>query len=182
VAHFSLFSSTFINHSPVWVTRAGQLAQFNCGTETKHFVSSYSKSASTPLFITDDYRDIDTYTDRYWYCPARDARIVAAMRMIERECMKPEFNINKLAIRFNLSFSRFWHLFVSNANISPRQFVRQIRLATAKRLLESSFLSVKEIMHFVGYKNISHFTRDYKAEFRLPPVKYRNRFRHPQQR
>ncbi|MGH9906870.1 MAG: helix-turn-helix domain-containing protein, partial [Pyrinomonadaceae bacterium] len=41
-------------------------------------------------------------------------------------------------------------------------------------LLETSFLSVKEITHSVGLNDESHFVRDFKAVYGFPPTRYRN--------
>ena len=46
----------------------------------------------------------------------------------------------------------------------------------AKELLETSFLSVKEIAHRVGLNDESHFVRDFKMIYGLTPISYRNSF------
>jgi AraC-like DNA-binding protein len=47
----------------------------------------------------------------------------------------------------------------------------------AKDLLESSFLSVKEIAYQVGLNDESHFVRDFKSTYGLSPAIYRSHFR-----
>jgi hypothetical protein len=47
----------------------------------------------------------------------------------------------------------------------------------AKFLLESSFLSVKEIAYQVGLNDESHFVRDFKSTYGYSPALYRSRFR-----
>jgi len=47
----------------------------------------------------------------------------------------------------------------------------------AKVLLESSFLSVKEIAFQVGLNDESHFVRDFKSTYGYSPALYRSRFR-----
>ena len=47
----------------------------------------------------------------------------------------------------------------------------------AKYLLETSFLSVKEITHRVGLNDESHFVRDFKIAYGLSPTLYRIRFK-----
>ena len=47
----------------------------------------------------------------------------------------------------------------------------------AKDLLESSFLSVKEIAYQVGLNDESHFVRDFKATYGYSPSLYRSRFK-----
>jgi transcriptional regulator GlxA family with amidase domain len=46
----------------------------------------------------------------------------------------------------------------------------------AKILLESSFLSVKQIMTEVGIRDESHFVKDFYATYGLSPTRYRRAF------
>ena len=43
----------------------------------------------------------------------------------------------------------------------------------AKKLLETTVLSVKQIMAMVGVKDESHFVRDFEMSCGLTPVRYR---------
>ena len=47
----------------------------------------------------------------------------------------------------------------------------------AKNLLESSFLSVKEIAYQVGLNDESHFVRDFKSTYGFTPALYRSHFK-----
>jgi AraC-like DNA-binding protein len=46
----------------------------------------------------------------------------------------------------------------------------------ARELLETTFLNVKEVMLNVGAKDTSHFIRDFKKAFGLPPTQYRAQY------
>ena len=59
----------------------------------------------------------------------------------------------------------------------PIRFLRQLRMERAKDLLESSFLSVKEIAFQVGLNDESHFVRDFKSTYGHSPALYRSQFR-----
>jgi AraC-like DNA-binding protein len=43
----------------------------------------------------------------------------------------------------------------------------------ASTLLENTFMSVKEISHEVGFRDVSHFVRDFKKLFGTSPTSYR---------
>ena len=59
----------------------------------------------------------------------------------------------------------------------PIRYLRLLRMARAKDLLESSFLSVKEIAYQVGLNDESHFVRDFKATYGYSPALYRSNFK-----
>ena len=48
-----------------------------------------------------------------------------------------------------------------------------VRLEEARVLLDTTFLSVKEIMHRVGVVSDSHFAHDFKEACDLSPTQYR---------
>jgi two-component system response regulator YesN len=105
-----------------------------------------------------------------------DFRIAEAVRLIESKFdSDPDFN--RLAESLNLSVSRLRHLFKEQTGISFRTYLRQTRMKQAKRLLETSFLSIKEMTKQVGIGDVSHFVRDFKKEFGLSPTEYRKQFR-----
>ena len=58
----------------------------------------------------------------------------------------------------------------------PIQYLKVLRIERAKYLLETSFLSVKEITHIVGINDESHFVRDFKRIYGVPPTLYRTAF------
>ena len=59
----------------------------------------------------------------------------------------------------------------------PIRYLRLLRMERAKDLLESSFLSVKEIAFQVGLNDESHFVRDFKSTYGFSPALYRSRFK-----
>ena len=79
------------------------------------------------------------------------------------------------ARRMNLSSSRLRHLLRKETGVSPNRYLKRQRLMQAKEVLEATFLSVKEVMHSVGFTDYSHGVRDYKAAFGETPTQSRTR-------
>lgn len=101
---------------------------------------------------------------------AKDPRILRALHFIQRaESMRPE----AIAALLNLSISRFRHLFKKETGISVRHFQKEVQLTRARELLQNCDLSVKEITAIVGIRDVSHFTRDYKALHKQTPSQTR---------
>src|SRR5687768_10665856 len=95
-----------------------------------------------------------------------------------REDVSGELSLSEFAQSVNLSVWRLCHVFKSDVGMPPMRFLRVLRMERAKDLLESSFLSVKEIGFRVGLTDESHFVRDFKATYGLSPACYRAQFRH----
>ena len=113
-------------------------------------------------------------------CPTRlgetrpDARVRLSLdRLEESVASGKQISFKELAGIVNLSPSRLRHLFRQSVGLSPCRHVRLLRMREAKRLLDTTFLSVKEIMSAVGRNDLSHFVRDFKRHFGQAPGRYR---------
>lgn len=93
-----------------------------------------------------------------------------------------EIPLDELARTVNLSTSRLRHLFKDETGLSPAQYMKSQRLFRAKLLLETTFLNLKEIMHKSGLRDRSHFTRDFRKAYGLPPLQYRKQHLEEQQK
>lgn len=94
-----------------------------------------------------------------------------------REDVRGELSLAEFAQSVNLSVWRLCHIFKSDVGMPPMRFLRLLRMERAKDLLESSFLSVKEIAYRVGLNDESHFVRDFKTTYGSSPALYRLHFR-----
>ena len=95
---------------------------------------------------------------------------------IMRENVGGELSLNEFAQSVNLSVWRLCHIFKSDVGMPPIRYLRLLRMERAKGLLESSFLSVKEIAFQVGLNDESHFVRDFKSTYGYSPTHYRSQF------
>ena len=94
-----------------------------------------------------------------------------------RDDVRGELSLAEFAQSVNLSVWRLCHIFKSDVGMPPIRYLRQLRMERAKDLLESSFLSVKEIAFQVGLNDESHFVRDFKSTYGYSPALYRSQFR-----
>ncbi|HSK73221.1 MAG TPA: AraC family transcriptional regulator [Pyrinomonadaceae bacterium] len=105
----------------------------------------------------------------------KDPRILKAIRLVNAN-FDQNFDFNHLAKTLNLSPSRLRQLFKREAGISFRKYLRQARMRQAQHLLETTYLSVKEIAKQVGICDSSRFVKDFEKQFGMPPGKYRNAY------
>ena len=94
-----------------------------------------------------------------------------------RDDVRGELSLSAFAQSVNLSVWRLCHIFKSDVGMPPIRYLRLLRMERAKGLLESSFLSVKEIAFQVGLNDESHFVRDFKSTYGFSPALYRSHFK-----
>ena len=78
-----------------------------------------------------------------------------------------------LAVQVNLSPSRFRHLFKQETGTTPAQYLKEVRIRRAAKLLRTTFLNVKQIVENVGLGSNAHFVRDFRKLYGITPTAYR---------
>ncbi|MCM3630871.1 AraC family transcriptional regulator [Paenibacillus glycanilyticus] len=85
------------------------------------------------------------------------------------------WTLKELAAYAHLSPSRFSALFVQTVGTSPLDYLIQLRLSAAVRLLESTDKKMIEIAEITGFRNLSNFNRLFKQHIGKQPSELRPR-------
>lgn len=91
--------------------------------------------------------------------------------------LQRDMSLADLAKSVSLSPSHFSLLFKRESGESPGRYLRALRRKKGKELLETTWLSVKDICDMIGIHDESHFVRDFKQLYGLSPGEYRKRNR-----
>ncbi|MCA9967841.1 MAG: helix-turn-helix transcriptional regulator, partial [Anaerolineales bacterium] len=94
-----------------------------------------------------------------------------------RQNFDQQIRIDDVAQEIGLSVSSFHHQFKAVTTLTPLQFQKQLRLQEARRLMLGEDLDAASTAFRVGYNDASHFNREYKRLFGLPPVRDVERLR-----
>src|ERR1043165_1837917 len=78
-----------------------------------------------------------------------DKRVEKILELMKAD-VRGELTLTEFAHSVNLSVWRLSHIFKSDVGMPPIKYLKVLRMERAKELLESSFLSVKEIAFQVG--------------------------------
>jgi len=97
-------------------------------------------------------------------------RIVRAIERLRKEFDRP-LRIENLADELGMSVSSFHHHFKTVTGMSPLQFQKRLRLQEARQLMLGEHLDAASAAYRVGYDDASHFNREYKRFFGLPPIR-----------
>jgi AraC-like DNA-binding protein len=102
--------------------------------------------------------------------------IARAVKLLLQDFDQP-LRIKQLARELGMSVSSLQHRFKAVTAMSPQQFQKQLRLQEARRLLLSEDLDAKGAASRVGYQDATHFNREYKSLFGVPPMRDVQRLR-----
>ena len=75
------------------------------------------------------------------------------------------------AIRINDRY--LYNLFIKYENISPKKYLRDIRLNRAKYMLENTNFSITEIAVSTGFQDVLYFSRFFSKSIGISPTLYR---------
>jgi AraC-like DNA-binding protein len=85
--------------------------------------------------------------------------------------------LEEIAALANISPYSFCRYFKSKTRKTFFQFLNEIRIGHARKLLIEDKLSVSQIALESGFPNLAHFNRKFKEMTQLTPVKYRQQFK-----
>jgi len=106
---------------------------------------------------------------------ARDeARITRVLREMELD-PAARHTLAGLARRAGLSPFHFLRIFKATTGVTPHQWLLRTRLREAAQRLATSRAPVTQVALDVGFDDLSNFIRSFRAEFGVPPSRYRAR-------
>jgi AraC family transcriptional regulator, positive regulator of tynA and feaB len=99
------------------------------------------------------------------------------LMFLRRHVSNPDLNLQALADHMRISV-RTVHKRFEEANTTFRQWLPDERLDTCRRALADprcNNMTVAQIAYSLGFNDLSHFTKTFRARFGLPPGRFRKR-------
>lgn len=90
--------------------------------------------------------------------------------------VRDEISVESLAEHFGVSARTLNRRFRAALGSSPTQYIQEVRVEGAKRLLETSEISLEDVMERVGYHDPSSFRRLFERMTTVSPSRYRRMF------
>jgi signal transduction histidine kinase/CheY-like chemotaxis protein len=84
----------------------------------------------------------------------------------------PDFSAEDFAMAMDMSRMQLHRKLKHLTGYSAMEFLKDQRLKTAASLLKRSDLSVSDVAYSVGFNDLSHFSKSFKASFGLSPTEY----------
>ncbi|MHB8067248.1 MAG: GlxA family transcriptional regulator [Desulfobaccales bacterium] len=131
---------------------------------------------SAKAMILDLGREVQTPYRSYLLSEGHgDPLVVESQRLIEQHCAQP-IDYDGLAKKFRVSRRSIERRFKQATGVTPLGFQQQLRVETAKRLLEDGSRTFNEITYMVGYEDVPFFRKIFRKLTGLRPKEYQQRF------
>lgn len=104
--------------------------------------------------------------------PMDNALLRQMNEIIEENIDNPDFNVQMLAERLNISRSGLFAKVKAITDTTPNEMIQIVRLRKAARLLKTKQYRVSEVAYQVGFNNPSYFSKCFPKQFGVKPGEY----------
>ena len=126
------------------------------------------------------YRSIETKLLAITYCfspkqtgGAANPYVIAAKAYIQ-QFLEKDLSVTDIADHLGINTSYFSRIFRLDTNMTPHQYIANLRIEHGKELLVSSQFTVKEISNLLGYNDVRAFVRAFKKNVGCTPNEFRS--------
>lgn len=128
------------------------------------------------LSITDDYQYISSsnYTNTHKISETERMRIVHEYVL---KHFKENINLSTVASLSNMTEAAFCRYFKSRTNKTFSDFVKEIRIGNACKILQNEQKSISQICYESGYNTVSNFNNQFKSLKGISPLQYQKLYR-----
>ena len=128
------------------------------------------------LSITNDYQYISSsnYTNTHKISETERMRIVHEYVL---KHFKENINLSTVASLSNMTEAAFCRYFKSRTNKTFSDFVKEIRIGNACKMLQNEQKSISQICYESGYNTVSNFNNQFKSLKGVSPLQYQKLYR-----
>ena len=94
------------------------------------------------------------------------------MKCINENLSDPDFNVEKLTEKVGISRAQLHRKMKEITGISTGDFIRNLRLEQAARLIREKKINVTQVAYAVGFNNQTHFSTVFKKHYGMTPTEY----------
>ena len=94
------------------------------------------------------------------------------MKAINKNLSDSDFNVDMLTHEVGISRAQLHRKMKEMTGISTSEFIRNIRLEQAARLLREQKINVTQVAYTVGFSNLAHFSTVFRKHFGVAPSDY----------
>lgn len=98
-----------------------------------------------------------------------------AIRVVTKNMENPDFDLKMFLEQMQVSNSMLYRKLKALTSLSPNEFIRNIRLKAACKLLLEKKGNISDIAFMVGFSDAKYFSACFKKEFNISPGEYMER-------
>lgn len=157
-------------------------ADFLCDTvvslpiqNTEAYIKDFEKLRSLSLFDGNRAEIMSVFYHILHRLSAQSSSckvIMPAIKYLESNYHNPNLTNAELAMQCRISEVYFRRIFTSCYNMTPKQFMIDIRINKSKQLLSEGALKINAVAIKCGFSNQYHFCRVFKEKTGLTPTEY----------
>jgi two-component system, response regulator YesN len=99
--------------------------------------------------------------------------VLLALRTIELRYREPDVSVRAVAATLGISVEHLCRVFKHQTGLTVRSHLLNTRLTAARRLLETTTLSVKQVAGQTGFRDSSHLDHVFRRAFGVSPRRHR---------
>jgi YesN/AraC family two-component response regulator len=105
--------------------------------------------------------------------PSIDDRFLKKVyEIVDTNISDADFNIEQFSEEIGMSRANLYRKIKALTNLSPNEFIKDIRLRIAVRYLRETSLSISEISYKTGFNSPAYFTNCFKKAFGVSPSEF----------
>ena len=93
-------------------------------------------------------------------------------RAIEEHMIDSDFNVTMLQEVMSMGNKQLYRKVKALTGSTPVEYIRDLRMRKAAKLLSAGKFSVSEVMYTVGFSNSSYFSKCFSKAFGMTPTEY----------
>lgn len=101
-----------------------------------------------------------------------DALMERVMKYMNEHLADPDLNVEKLTEDVGISRAQLHRKLKEIAGVSAGEFIRNLRLEQAARLIEEGQINITQVAYSVGFCNQTHFSTVFKKHYGMSPSEY----------
>ncbi|MBQ9355827.1 MAG: helix-turn-helix domain-containing protein [Prevotella sp.] len=94
------------------------------------------------------------------------------MKAVNKNLSDSDFNVEMLCQEVGISRAQLHRKMKEMTGLSTSEFIRNIRLEQAARLLKEQKVNVTQVAYAVGFSNLAHFSTIFRRHFGVTPTEY----------
>ena len=116
----------------------------------------------------------ETITDKTESLPQEpvNAFLQKADRYVRENLSSPNLNVETLSAAMNMSTAHLYRKMKQESDMSPNDFIRNIRMECAVKMLLANDRNVAEVAYAVGYSDPKYFSKCFKTLYGMSPSAY----------